>query len=126
KEVFGRPDLFFAMHASQNFNFFEGRQAGFPPAMHELNLKNTLAVQPRVAVPGAAGFRFCGPVEWCNAFLFPMSRDQFVADVARLDPEIRTVIANPGDVFTVDAGQVKHEPGASPAATMLEDDTALL
>jgi hypothetical protein len=126
KEVFGRIDLFFAMHASQNFDFFESRGTGFPHAMHELNLKTTLAVRPRFAVPGAAGFRFCGPVEWCNAFLFPMSREQFVADLARLDPTIRTCIANPGDVFVVDAGEVEHMPGASKVATMLEDDTALL
>src|SRR5262245_66430653 len=56
---------------------------------------------PRVAVPGAAGFRFYGAVEWCNAFLFPMSREQFVADLTRLDPGIQTYIANPGDVFEV-------------------------
>lgn len=124
--LYGRPDLFFAMHASQNFGFFESRGTGFPHAMHALNLKTTLAVQPRMVVPGAAGFRFCGPVEWCNAFLFPMSRERFVADLARLDPGIRACIANPGDVFEVDAGKVKHRPGASKVATMVEDDTALL
>lgn len=126
KDLYGRIDLFFAMHASQNFGFFESRGTGFPHAMHELNLRTTLAVRPRVAVPGAAGFRFCGPVEWCNAFLFPMSRERFVADLGRLDADIRTSIANPGDVFEVSGGEVKHHPGASKVATMLEDDTALL
>jgi len=124
--LYGRPDLFFAMHASQNFGFFESRGTGFPHAMHALNLKTTLAVQPRMVVPGAAGFRFCGPVEWCNAFLFPMSRERFVADLKRLDPGIRACIANPGDVFEVEAGKVKHRPGASKVATMVEDDTSLL
>jgi hypothetical protein len=124
--LYGRMDLLFAMHASQNFGFFESRNTGFPFAMHELNLKTALAVRPRMAVPGAAGFRFCGAVEWCNAFLFPMSREQFVADLARLDPGIQTCIANPGDVFEVGAGTVQHHPGASKVATMLEDDTARL
>jgi hypothetical protein len=55
-----------------------------------------------------------------------MSREQFVADVARLDPDIRPIVANPGDVFTVNAGKVTHAPGASRVATMLEDDTAFL
>src|SRR5262249_47368263 len=88
--VCGRIDLLFAMHASQNFGFFESRGTGFPFDMHALNLKAALAIRPRAAVPGAAGFRFCGPVEWCNAFLFPMSRERFVADLGRLDPGIRT------------------------------------
>jgi hypothetical protein len=124
--IFGSIDLFFAMHASQNFGFFESRGTGFPHAMHQLNLKTTLAVRPKVAVPGAAGFRFYGPVAWCNAFLFPMSREQFGADLGRLDPEIRTILANPGDVLTLQGGDVKHAPGASPVATMVEDDTSLL
>lgn len=124
--LYGRIDLLFAMHASQNFGFFDCRSTGFPFAMHELNLRTALSIRPRVAVPGAAGFRFCGAVEWCNAFLFPMSREQFVADLTRLDPGIQTYIANPGDVFEVNAGDVQHHPGASKVATTLEDDTASL
>lgn len=124
--LYGQIDLLFAMHASQNFGFFDCRSTGFPFAMHELNLKTALSIRPRVVVPGAAGFRFYGAVEWCNAFLFPMSREQFVADLGRLDPGIQTIIANPGDVFEVEAGDVRHKPGASKVATMLEDDTRLL
>lgn len=121
-QVAGRVDLFFAMHASQNFGFFESRATGFPHAMHELNLRTTLAVRPRVAVPGAAGFRFCGPVEWCNAFLFPMSRERFVEDLARLDPGIETSLADPGDVFEVEGGKVTHRPAASPFARTIAQD----
>jgi L-ascorbate metabolism protein UlaG (beta-lactamase superfamily) len=125
-EAFGRIDLLFAMHASQNFGFFEGRGTGFPFAMHAMNLQTALAIRPRAVVPGAAGFRFCGAVEWCNAFLFPMSRERFVADLAALDPDLPTFLANPGDVFEVAAGTVQHRKGASKLATMLEDDTARL
>lgn len=125
-DVFGRIDLLFAMHASQNFGFFESRDTGFPFAMHAMNLQSALAIRPRAVVPGAAGFRFCGAVEWCNAFLFPMSRERFVADLAALDPGIPTFLANPGDVFEVSGGEVRHRPGASRLATMLEDDTARL
>jgi UDP-MurNAc hydroxylase len=124
--LLGRIDLLFAMHASQNFGFFESRGTGFPFAMHEMNLQSALAIRPRVAVPGAAGFRFCGAVEWCNAFLFPMSRERFVEDLARLDPGIGTYLANPGDVFEVRAGEVQHRPGASAIARTLEDDLARL
>lgn len=64
-------DLLFAMYASQNFGFFESKGAGFPYAMHAMNLGTVLSIRPRVAVPGSAGFRFCGPVEWCNPEVSP-------------------------------------------------------
>jgi L-ascorbate metabolism protein UlaG (beta-lactamase superfamily) len=126
REHVGRIDLMFAMYASQNFGFFESKPVSFPVSMHELNLRTVVAVDPRVVVPAAAGFRFCGAVEWCNPFLFPMSRERFVADLAIVAPQIEARIANPGDVFVVDGGSVRHLPGASPVARTIEDDTALL
>jgi UDP-MurNAc hydroxylase len=123
----GRIDLLFAMYASQNFNFFESRGTGFPHAMHAMNLSNVMATRPRMVVPGSAGFRFAGAgMEWCNAFLFPMSRERFVADLARLAPNIEARIANPGDVFEIHAGAVVHRPAASRLARTLEDDSDLL
>ena len=122
----GSIDLLFAMHASQNFGFFEGKSAEFPFAMHQMNLNSVLSIRPKMVVPGAAGFRFCGGAEWCNAFLFPMSRERFLADLGRVDPSLEGRVANPGDVFEIQAGVVRHLPASSPCATMLEDDTALL
>ena len=80
-QAVGSIDLLFAMHASQNFGFFEDRSTGFPHDMHKMNLATVLSIKPRLTVPGAAGFRFAGEIEWCNAFLFPISREQFVADL---------------------------------------------
>jgi UDP-MurNAc hydroxylase len=122
----GTLDLMFAMHASQKFDFFQSRSTEFPYEMHQLNLSTVLAANPRMAVPGAAGFRFAGPIAWCNAFMFPMSREQFVQDLGALDPTLQTSIANPGDVYEIDHGSVRHLPAASTAARMIEDDTALI
>lgn len=123
----GAIDLLFAMYASQNFDFFASRGTGFPEKMHALNLANVMAIRPRLTVPGSAGFRFGGAgMEWCNAFLFPMARERFVTDLARLAPELPTRIANPGDVFELDGKQLEHRPAASPIARMVEDDTHLL
>jgi hypothetical protein len=95
--------------------------------MHAMNLSNVMAIRPRMTVPGSAGFRFAGAgMEWCNAFLFPMSRERFVADLARVAPELKTCLANPGDVFEIERGKVKHHAAASPIARTLEDDTRLL
>jgi len=122
----GAIDLHFSMYASQNFDFFEGRSAGFPHAMHAMNLSNAAAIGAKMVVPGSAGFRFGGPFEWCNAFLFPVSREAFLDDLARVAPQLKTSIANPGDVFEVERGAVTRHPAASPLASMVEDDTALL
>ena len=123
----GNIDLMFAMYASQNFDFFQSRATSFPHKMHAMNLSNVMAIRPRMVVPGSAGFRFAGTgMEWCNAFLFPMARERFVDDLARLAPEIPTRLANPGDVFEINRGVVEHKPAASPIAKMIEDDTRLL
>jgi UDP-MurNAc hydroxylase len=123
----GQIDLLFAMYASQNFDFFASRGTSFPHQMHAMNLNNVLAIRPRMTVPGSAGFRFAGAgMEWCNAFLFPMSRERFVADLARIAPDLQTRIANPGDVFEVNGGRVTHHKAASPIAKTLDDDSHLL
>lgn len=123
----GPIDLLFAMYASQNFDFFASRGTSFPHQMHAMNLNNVMAIRPRLTVPGSAGFRFAGTgMEWCNAFLFPMSRERFVADLARVAPDLETRIANPGDVFEIKSGEVRHHVAASPIARTLEDDTRLL
>ncbi len=123
----GTIDLLFAMYASQNFNFFESRGTSFPYDMHALNLTNAMAIKPRMVVPGAAGFRFAGAgMEWCNAFLFPMSRERFVSDVHRIAPDLHTCLANPGDTFEIEGGKVVHHAASSPIAKTLEDDTHLL
>jgi len=123
----GTIDLLFAMYASQNFDFFQSRGTSFPHRMHAMNLDSVRAIRPRMTVPGSAGFRFAGAgMEWCNAFLFPMARERFVEDLARVAPELPTRLANPGDVFEIAGGQVTHHPAASPIAKLIEDDTRLL
>jgi UDP-MurNAc hydroxylase len=123
----GSVDLLFAMYASQNFDFFASRGTGFPHKMHAMNLGNVMAIKPKLTVPGSAGFRFGGTgMEWCNAFLFPMARERFVEDLARVAPGLATRLANPGDVFEIEGGVVHHRPQASPIARMVEDDTELL
>jgi UDP-MurNAc hydroxylase len=123
----GPIDLLFAMYASQNFDFFQSRGTGFPHEMHAMNLRNVMAIRPGMAVPGSAGFRFAGRgMAWCNAFLFPMARERFVEDLARVAPEIPTRLANPGDTFEIEGRAVHHRVAASPIARMIEDDTQLL
>jgi hypothetical protein len=121
---FGRIDLLFAMYASQNFDFFESRATDFPFDEHRQNLESVLRIRPRMAAPASAGFRFCGAHAWLNALLFPISAERFVADLARLDASLATVIMKPGDAFEISPRGVVYRPSASDIAVTLRDDRA--
>ena len=122
----GPIDLLFAMYASQNFEFFETRAKTFPYADHLHNLETVLCINPGMVAPGSAGFRFCGAHVWVNAFLFPISRERFVADLKRLDPTLACQIMNPGDVFEIAGSTVRLHAGASKVAVTEKDDTYLI
>jgi hypothetical protein len=126
RERFGTIDLLFARYACQNFDFFESRATVFPFEEHHENLESALGIGARLVVPSAAGFRFCGPHAWLNPFLFPISRQRFVADLTQLSPAQATAIMNPGDVFEITPGGVRHAPGAATLAVTDEDDSAAI
>ena len=126
KMQLGHIDLLFTVFASQNLGFFGSMRAGYPLDIPRTNLSNIRQIAPTLVAPGSAGFRFAGALEWTNPFLFPISRDHFLADLARVAPEIPSTLANPGDVFEIAAGVVTRHPGASPVAKMIEDDTYLI
>lgn len=123
RQRFSRVDLLFAMYASQNFEFFESLTAEFPAETHARNLETALRIDPAVAVPASAGFRFDGPHAWLNAFLFPISRHRFVRDLEELDRDIATVMMNPGDVIELENGHVRHLPASSLVARTEVDDS---
>lgn len=124
RDRFGTIDILFAMYASQNFEFFESRATGFPLETHKRNLETALRVDPAVVVPASAGFRFCDNHEWLNAFLFPISRERFVADLGRLAPQVDARLIDPGDVLEVTAGgEISLHAGASPVARTEALDT---
>lgn len=126
RQRFGHIDLLFAMYASQNFDFFEDQSREFPYADHHKNLDNVSQIMPRMVAPGSAGFRFAGDLTWLNAFLFPISRERFAADLAQAVPGVRAQVMNPGDVFEINSGNVRHLPSSSPLSVTEHDDTALI
>jgi UDP-MurNAc hydroxylase len=124
---FPTVDLLLAMYASQNFEFFESRATGFPLETHRRNLETVLRIAPRVVIPASAGFRFSDDHGWLNAFLFPISRERFVADLARLEPELDCRVLDPGDVVVIGTdGHIALRRSASPVARTEARDTARL
>ena len=123
KKRFTSINLLFAMYASQNLEFFESRSTQFPYSQHGRNLEAALRIDPKLVVPGSAGFRFCRDHSWLNAFLFPISRERFLSDLKDLRPHLDTQNMNPGDTFTLENGQISYQPGASDIAVMEIEDT---
>ena len=123
---FGQIDVLLAMYASQNFDFFEDRSTEFPYDTHRQNLQNVLHIQPQLAVPASAGFRFVDELGWLNRFVFPISRERFVRDLHELGPGTSTCVMNPGDVIHIDGGDVRCLSAASDVAVTNCDDTDLI
>jgi UDP-MurNAc hydroxylase len=125
RDRFPTVDVLLAMYASQNFEFFESRATGFPHETHRRNLETVLRIAPRVVIPASAGFRFSDDHDWLNAFLFPISRERFVADLTRLEPELECRVLDPGDVVVIGVdGHIALGRGTSPVARTEARDTA--
>jgi hypothetical protein len=127
RDRFEKIDVLFAMYASQNFEFFESRATGFPVETHRRNLETVLRIDPTLVVPASAGFRFCGEHEWLNRFLFPISRERFIADLGQLDPHVDARMVDPGDVLelSADAAIVCHAAGSPVVRTETHDTQRL-
>jgi len=118
------PDVHLAMYASQHFGFFESRRHDLA-ASHAANLGCALTVGACCVVPASAGFRFAEPHVWLNPHVFPVSRERFAADLARLSPGVRCELLDPGDALIIDNRAGEHlavERASSPFVRTLERD----
>jgi L-ascorbate metabolism protein UlaG (beta-lactamase superfamily) len=123
RATFGRIDLFLASYAVTNLAYFGTARPGFPTMTMRANVAITRRVGPRLAVPWSSGLRFVAPFEWTNPFVFPITRERFVAELAREQPDLASVVGNPGDVFEIGGEQVVRHGGASKIAETIENDT---
>ncbi len=119
----GRVDLLFAPYAPQHFAYYGTQRFGYPVNEIHERIARIREIAPNVVVPASAGFRFSDPFAWVNSFVFPVSRERFLSDMARLAPSIRSVAPNPGDAFDIVNGKVTHRPSDSRVAATIADDT---
>jgi len=124
--VAGRTHLLLAPFATQSFDYFGTQRAGFPREEIRARTATIRQISPAVVVPWSAGFRFAAPFEWINTFVFPISRRRFLHELSAALPQQKVSVGNPGDVFELAKGAVKHIEGASRVARMLRDDSDLV
>lgn len=93
-----------------------GEPIVFPYEMYGRLLTNIAQIAPRVLVPGACGFRAVGAAAFTNHLIFPVTRQRFVSDVARVVPQLQdaVLVMEPGDSFTFQPGLTSVESGILP------------
>jgi len=77
--------------------------SGFPHDMYGRLLRTVLDVHPRCVVPASCGFRFDGE-DWRNDRMFPLTEEQFLADVGKLEAGITGRTLPPGAELAVERG----------------------
>ncbi|ACC81673.1 MBL fold metallo-hydrolase [Nostoc punctiforme] len=97
----------------------------FPYANYSHLLKLIGLIAPKTIAPGANGFKFINGSSWLNQIVFPVTREQFCHDVQQAYPTIQDRIFSfdPGDVITLNNGEVSHSPQKSTFVKKLADDS---
>ncbi|ACC81672.1 conserved hypothetical protein [Nostoc punctiforme PCC 73102] len=97
----------------------------FPYASYSHLLKIIGLTAPKAIAPGANGFKQINGSSWLNQIVFPVTREQFCHDVQQAYPTIQDRIFSfdPGDVITLNNGEVSHSPQKSTFVKKLADDS---
>jgi UDP-MurNAc hydroxylase len=79
-----------------------------------VSLEAASLCKPKMAFPYAAGIRFTDDYARLNAYAFPFRADEITHLLQRrLAPEGRALTVMPGDIFSIENGNVRHTPQKS-------------
>lgn len=107
-----------------NFTFHQSLKLPFEE--YSSFLKVLQALNPKFAVPGSAGFRYCDAFGFLNHYSFPTSQEQFVKDVSEYCPEIQASLFYPGDVAEISSRGIKIIKQSSDFVRVVENNGHLL
>lgn len=102
---------------NQNLNF---------PYKHYNDVLNKINLSvPKSIAPGANGFKLINGSAWLNKIVFPVTREQFCEDVKQAAPYIgeNIFIFDPGDIITLENGEVNYSSQASSFVKKVMDDS---
>lgn len=105
RQVAARPDVLLAPYQPlvERLLWSDALGSGFPHDMYGRLLRTVLDVHPRCVVPASCGFRFAGE-DWRNDRMFPLTEEQFLADVGKLEAGITGRTLPPGAELTLERG----------------------
>lgn len=82
--------------------------AGFPLKHHAKNLADAARADPRCFVPSSCGYRYASE-QWQNGRGFPISEEEFLADLALVAPAVRGTILPPGAAIDLETLAVDYQ-----------------
>jgi UDP-MurNAc hydroxylase len=104
-------------------NFTHHKTLAIPFDEYSSFLKVAGALKPKFIVPGSAAFRYRDELNFLNRYSFPITPEQFLADLADFCPEIKTSTFNPGDIAYVTKEGVRIDRQSSEFVSVQEDDS---
>ncbi len=107
-----------------NFSFHQNLNLPFDE--YNSYLQVVKALEPKVSVPGSAGFRYRDEYAFLNQYSFPTTQEQFLKDLADFCPEVETSTFYPGDVAEISPGGTDIHRNASDFVKIKENDGHLV
>lgn len=107
-----------------NFSFHQNLNLPFDE--YNSYLQVVKALEPKVSVPGSAGFRYRDEYAFLNQYSFPTTQEQFLKDLADFCPDVQTSTFYPGDVAEISPDGIDIHRNASDFVRIKENDGHLL
>ncbi|HIF02486.1 MAG TPA: MBL fold metallo-hydrolase [Nitrospinaceae bacterium] len=104
-------------------NFTHHKTVAIPFDEYSSFLKVAGALKPKFIVPGSAAFRYRDELGFLNRYSFPITPEQFLADLADFCPEVKTSTFNSGDIAYITKEGVRIDRQSSEFVSVREDDS---
>ena len=104
-------------------NFTHHKNLAIPFEEYSSFLKVAGALNPKFIVPGSAAFRYRDEMNFLNRYSFPITPEQFIADLNEFSPEIKASTFNSGDIAYISKEKVRIDRQSSDFVRVLEDDS---
>lgn len=129
KSMFPQIDfLLSTWHVSLEAKYQFHQDCAFPFEFYGELLKLIRLIDPIAIAPGAQGWKYINQAAWQNQIVFPVTREQFCADLAQALPQLgdRIYVLDPGDILTIDQNTYALQTGGCNYVSKLVDDRELI
>lgn len=109
-------------------NYQHHIHTSFPYPAYSNTLEQINLIKPKAIAPGANGFKFLNGSAWLNQVVFPLTRERFCHDVQQVCSTVgnRVFAFDPGDLITLNQGEVSYRSQKSDLVQTLPEDKNLL
>jgi L-ascorbate metabolism protein UlaG (beta-lactamase superfamily) len=108
KKKFGRPDVLFAYYQCMNETGVSSNNLPneFPGQQYQKFLDYVRRANPKCLVPSSCDLYYASGV-WLNSYMYPISKEAFIADIKKCDSRIIGVAMEPGESYELKRHKLK-------------------